>query len=113
MISKKKIWVLGLVGVVLIIIAGIIINLLVGKVKPPVIRFIDDVNNIPLFGEVYLNGEYMGMVEEGMFDGMPESYCYGKHTITLKSLEYELQWESLPSDCDSNTVVLNYGEAVE
>jgi hypothetical protein len=44
---------------------------------------------------------------------MPESYCYGMHTITLKSQEYELKWESLPSDCDSETVVLNYREAAE
>jgi len=82
MISKKKIWVLGLIGVVLIVIMGIIINLLVERMEPPVIRFIDDVNNVPLFGEVYLNGEYMGMVEKGVFDGMPESYfmeCIQSH----------------------------------
>ncbi|MDP7506226.1 MAG: hypothetical protein QF362_02160 [Candidatus Woesearchaeota archaeon] len=104
---------LAVIGVVLIVIVGIIIAKLSGRTGPPTIRFIDGRTSLSLSGEVYLDDKYMGEVEKGFFDKMPESYCSGKHTITLKSLEYELKWETLPSDCSYSLVTLDYGEATE
>jgi len=106
---KSVFW--RVIGILIIILLGIALFLSYKKPKPPVIKFVGEKNNRPLSGVVYFDDIYMGRVyEDGFFNDMPKEYCNGKHTITLKSSEYILKWDSLPSDCGYGLVTLNYEE---
>ncbi|MAG07862.1 hypothetical protein CMO89_00135 [Candidatus Woesearchaeota archaeon] len=107
MITKNMLKLIGVI--VLITFAAMILSTLLIKPVPPVLKFVDEKTDTALSGFVYLDDKYIGEVyEDGFFNDLPEEYCKGEHTITIKSSEYELSWGSMPSDCKAGLITLNY-----
>ena len=100
--KKNKITILLLIALLATIL---MIYVTIKKPIPPdELVFFNEATGQTLFGEVYIDGEYVGDTS-GVLQEIPSFYCQGSHEVVLKSGQHTLTWISKASDCELKKVV--------
>ena len=72
---------------------------------PPMLTFLDPLED-PIDGEVQFNARVQGNTNHGIFRGVPHAICAEPGKITLIAGTEVYEWETNPTDCDSNHLIL-------
>jgi len=107
---KKNMLPLIIILIGLMIIALLLTKLLI-PTTPPLIKFLDEENNIGLTGSIYLDGAYLGETQESQFDNIPKEFCNKPAKLSLKTAVQTYEWNAYPTDCKAKLVTYKISTA--
>lgn len=85
----------------------IILVIVVTKVQPPTVYFLDKATNTFQIGEVFFDGKLIGTAQ-GRFDSLPVEYCNGVHVLEFRAAGEKIVWDTNPADCKLDSVKYSF-----
>ncbi|MFH0979255.1 MAG: hypothetical protein V1837_08225 [Candidatus Woesearchaeota archaeon] len=88
--------------------------IMMSRIKPPTLEFLDQATQTPVRGSVFYNGVYLGTTT-GTFKELPKEFCEGEGLIEVYTKLGTIAWRTNKSDCSHMSLVLNvkYAEIQE
>jgi hypothetical protein len=95
--GKYAVW-----AVIVILLIWVV---MVYRVKPPVVIFIDNSTGQYAEGSVQLNGVFIGDTK-GTFNKLPKDFCRKRSVLELVTKEGPISWDTDATDCKNQRLVL-------